>query len=166
MKLLNQILHLDKVIEELDNSALDSTHQAWLYRQQRHKLMAELILQKDLLSGSTWNVELINPGLTNFSSINLNYTGKISDPSPMKEILDLARVSNFTSGTSSLQLMDGINIRFDDNHISLSFKESKMLLPFVQKYGLIINGSTIQDSLSKLKRDVAALELVCHQLKL
>jgi hypothetical protein len=160
MKLLDEIEDLGKRIDEMDERSSELGHQAWEMRRRREELIAQLILEEDLLSGSTWDVELGNYAAS--SGTYLNYTGRLQDGSTMKKVVDLARDDYH----STFDLTEGVTVRFDDNDITLTFKEGRMILPFVQKYGLVINGTSIQDKLAKLKRDVAALELVCHQLKL
>jgi hypothetical protein len=160
MSLMEEIKDMGKRIEALDDRSAELGHQAWDLRRQREELIAKLIIEEDLFSGTTWDVELGN--FVSSSGAHLNYTGLLVDNSPMKKIADMARKEYH----STFELTVGVNVRFDDNGISLTFKEGKMMLPFVEKHGLVINGTSIQDKLAKLKRDVAALELVCHQLKL
>ncbi len=76
----------------------------------------------------------------------------------MKALLKLSK-DDFHS---RFELSDGIMLRFDDDEISISFKENRQLMPFIKKYGLKVSGNKIADKLAKLKRDVAALEVVCH----
>lgn len=160
MSVQKEIDDLAKRIEELDDRSAELGHQAWELRRQRELLIAQMILEDELLKDTTWDVEL--SGGSNSGGVYLSFTGRVDDQSPMKKVVDMARRDYH----SSFSLVEGINIRFDDNDISLTFKESKMMLPFISKYGLIINGTSIQDRLAKLKREVAALELVCHQFKL
>lgn len=160
MDLLQQIQNLAERINLLDDQSTELGHRAWDLRREREVLIARMILEEGLLKDSTWDVEL--GGTINNSGVYLSFTGLIDDGSAMKVVVDMAR----SDYHSSLSLSDGINIRFNDNDISLTFKESKMMLPFIQKYGLVINGTSIQDRLAKLKREIASLELVCHQFKL
>lgn len=161
MSLLDQINSLNKRIGDLDDRSAELGHQAWELRRERETLTAKFILEEELLAGSTWDVEL--GSFASGSSAYLNFTGQSSDKnSPIHKVVELARDDYHTN----FALVDGVNIRFDDSEITLTFKEGVMMLPFIQKYGLVINGTSIQDRLAKLKRDVAALELVCHQLKL
>jgi hypothetical protein len=80
----------------------------------------------------------------------------------MEFIKELAR----TDYHSWFEITDGIQLRFDDNDISISFKETKQVMPFVKKNGLKIFGTGITDRLAKLKRDAVALETIVHQFNL
>ncbi len=80
----------------------------------------------------------------------------------MHKVMEMARQDYH----SDFNLTEGIRIRFDDSNISLHFKDNKALVPFITKYGLVINGTSIRDRLAKLKREISVLELVCHQFKL
>lgn len=162
MSIHEEIDSLTNRIQEFDDRSSELGHQAWELRRQRELLFARLILEDGLLKDTTWDVEL-DTGYHPSNTVYLNYTGPITDKStPIGKIIDMAR----NDYHSNFSLMENVNIRFDDNNISLHFKESKALLPFITKYGLVINGTSIRDRLAKLKREVSALELVCHQFKL
>ncbi len=154
-QLKNQIAELTVKIKKLEDEAADLNVQSFGLRQKREELIAQMILEEKLLSDTDWDLSLDgNAGAT------LSY--KDTSPNNMEFIKELAR----TDYHSWFEISDGIQLRFDDNDISLSFKESKQLMPFAKKNGLRINGTGIKDRLSKLKRDVAALETICHQFGL
>jgi hypothetical protein len=156
MNFLEQIAELDKSINKLDTLSGELQKKAWGLREKRNKLIAEMILEENLLGQTTWTISMSGGG------VYLSFNGAPQKGTAMDTIAELARTDYHCDFT----LQDGITLRFDDNDTSLVFKESKTMLPFITKHGLIINGSSIQDALSKLKREVASLEATCHQFKL
>lgn len=151
-KLQEQIAEMTAEIKELEEEATNLGVQAFDLRQKREELIAQMIMEEKLLSDTDWDLSLDGN-----AGASLSY--KDSSPNDMKFIKQLAR----TDYHSWFEISDGIQLRFDDNDISLNFKESKQLMPFAKKNGLRINGTGIKDKLAKLKRDVAALETICHQ---
>ncbi len=154
-KFQKQIATMTAEIKELEEEASNLSVKAFDIRQKREELIAQMILDEKLLSDTDWDLSLDGN-----AGASLSY--KDTSPNNMEFIRELAR----TDYHSWFEISDGIQLRFDDNDISLSFKESKQLMPFAKKNGLRINGTGIKDKLSKLKRDVAALETICHQFGL
>ena len=165
MSTREKIQELDAEIKALYATSASIQEQAWLKTEERDKLVAATILEEKMLTDSTWDLDsgsgakqmVGGSGISNKDGITIYYTGTTLDA-----VMDLAR----TDYHSTFTLQQGISLRFDDNDISLRFQESKMMLPFVQKHGLIISGTDIRDKLAGLKRQVAALEAVCHAFKL
>lgn len=149
-----QIAEMTKSIQKIEEEASELSMKAFDLRQKREELIAQMILDERLLSDTDWDLSLDGQGA------HLSY--KANSPNDMKVIKELAR----TDYHSWFEISDGIQLRFDDNDISLSFKESKQVMPFAKRNGLRINGTGLKDKLSKLKRDVAALETICHQFGL
>lgn len=153
-KFKKQIAEMSAEIKDLEEEAANLGVKAFDLRQKREELIAQMILEEKLLSDTDWDLSLDGSGAS------LSY--KDSSPNDMEFIKELAR----TDYHSWFEISDGIQLRFDDSDISLNFKESKQLMPFAKKNGLRVNGTGIKDKLSKLKRDVAALETICHQFGL
>lgn len=156
-KLQKQISEMTAEIKKLEDGAADLGVKAFTLRQKREELIAQMILDEKLLLDSDWDLSLDVSGK---AGAHLSY--KDTSPNDMEFIKELAR----TDYHSWFEISDGIELHFDDNDISLVFKESKQLMPFAKKNGLRINGVGLKDKLSKLKRDVAALETICHQFGL
>ena len=156
MSFKKQIADLSAQIKELEDQASNLQVDAFGLRQKREELISQMILGEKLLSDTEWDLVI---GIGGSDSV-LSY--KDTSPNDIEFIKELAR----TDYHSWFEISDGIQLRFDDNDISISFKESKQLMPFVKKNGMRINGTGIKDRLSKLKRDVAALETICHQFNL
>lgn len=155
MSLQDQINALDENINKLDNLSGELQKKAWELREKRSKIVAQMILEEGYLDKTDWTISVGSSGA------HLSFNGPTKG-TYMGKIIELAR----TDYHSDFQLADGITLRFDDSDTSLVFKESKTMLPFVNRYGLNISGAGIQDKLSKLKREVAGLEAICHQFKL
>jgi hypothetical protein len=149
-----QISELSDKIKELEDQAANLQVDSFGLRQKREELIAQMILEEKLLSDTDWDLSVGSGDAV------LSY--KDTSPNTMEFIKELAR----TDYHSWFEISDGIQLRFDDSDISLSFKESKQLMPFAKRNGLRISGAGIKDRLSKLKRDVVALETICHQFNL
>jgi hypothetical protein len=154
MTLKEQIEELTLKIKELEDQSAALQVDAFTLRQRREEVIGQMILEEKLLVDTNWDLSLDSSG------VSLSY--KESEIDSMEFIKELAR----TDYHSWFEIADGIQLKFDDNDISLTFKETKQLMPFVKKNGLKIVGSGITDRLNKLKRDVVALETVVHQFNL
>jgi hypothetical protein len=143
-------------IKNLEDEAANLQTTSFSLRQKREELIAQMILEEKLLSDTDWDLSV---GGGSGDAV-LSY--KETSPNTLEFIKELAR----TDYHSWFEIQDGIQLRFDDSDISLSFKESKQLMPFAKRNGLRISGAGIKDRLAKLKRDVVALETICHQFNL
>lgn len=150
-----QIAELSTKIKDLEDQSANLQVESFALRQKREELIATMIVEDKLMRDTEWDLTLDGS-----SGAHLSY--KESQTNSMEFIKELAR----TDYHSWFEITDGIQLRFDDNDISISFKETKQVMPFVKKNGLIISGSGITDRLAKLKRDAAALETIVHQFNL
>lgn len=154
--LKEQISSYSDEIKRLEDTAASLQVESFGLRQKREELIAQMILDERLLADTDWDLSVGGSA----GDAVLSY--KDTSPNTIEFIKELAR----TDYHSWFEISDGIQLRFDDSDISLSFKESKQLMPFAKRNGLRINGSGIKDRLAKLKRDVIALETICHQFNL
>jgi hypothetical protein len=152
MNIKSRIENLASEIKSLDEQSSELQAKSYNLRQEREQLIAQFILDEKLLDGTDWELTL-----NSNNSVVLSYTSKNSKS--MTDITELAR----TDYHSWFELSSGIRLQFDDGAVSLNFSEPKQVLPFVKKNRLNVDGSGVSDRLSKLKRDVAALESICHQ---
>lgn len=148
-----QIASLSTEITALEDHSANLQTEAWALRQKRDELIAQMILDEKMLAGTQWEISLGD-------ITNLNY--RETNPDELKGVKELCR----QDWHSSFELEEGVDLRFDDNEISLVFKDPKQVLAFVRKNELVITGSKVSDRLNHLKREVAALETVCHQFNL
>jgi hypothetical protein len=156
MNTREQIQQISKEIETLYEASGGLQKLAWDKTQAREILISQCITEEKLLQDTNWELDLGGGSAT-----YLTYSG-ITPGTTMETILDMAR----HDWHSRFTVQEGISFHFDDSEISLHFVESKMILPFAQKHGMIIDGSGVQNQLARLKRDAAALELICHQFSL
>lgn len=156
-----QIEKMSEDISKLDNEASSSNDKAFALRQAREDLIAKMIIEDGLLDNTSWelSVSSANQVIAN-TSMYLKFLSSSTDS--MQIIEDLARRDYH----SWFELEDGIKLQFDDTKISISFQDSKTVMPFVKKNKIILVASGVEKHLSKLKRDVAALEALCHQFKI
>lgn len=155
MSFRKQIAELSSKIKELEDESANLQVESFALRQKREELIAQMIVEEKLMADTEWDLTLDGS-----SSAHLSY--KETATGAMEFIKELAR----TDYHSWFEISDGIQLRFDDNDISLTFKETRQVMPFVKKNGLKIYGAGITDRLAKLKRDAAALEKICHQFNL
>lgn len=155
MSFRKQIAELSSKIKELEDESANLQVESFALRQKREELIAQMIVEEKLMADTEWDLTLDGG-----SSAHLSY--KETATGAMEFIKELAR----TDYHSWFEISDGIQLRFDDNDISISFKETRQVMPFVKKNGLKISGAGITDRLAKLKRDAAALETICHQFNL
>ena len=153
MDIKSRIEETSTLIQTLEKDAADIQMKAFECRQEREALFAKFILEGKLLEATEW--ELFLKGDSNVY-LRLHKDNAIKS---IDTITDLIKVDYHTW----FELIPGIELRFDDSDISLHFSESKQVIGFVKNNGLIVNGSGINDRLMKLKRDVVALEAICHQ---
>src|SRR5512135_2276103 len=119
-----QIIEMTASIQKMEEDASNLSMKAFDLRQKREELIAQMILEERLLSDSDWDLSLDGQ-----AGATLSY--KNNSPNDMEAIKDLVR----TDYHSWFEISDGIQIRFDDNDISLSFKESKQVMPFAKRNG-------------------------------
>ena len=150
-----QIEELTDKIKELEDQSANLQAEAFGLRQDREELIAQMILEEKLLLNTEWDLSLDGG-----SGAALSY--KESNSSSIDFLKELAR----TDYHSWFEISDGIQVKFDDNDISITFKETKQVMPFIKKNGLKVSGTGITDKLNKLKRESAALEVLVHQFNL
>lgn len=153
MNIRDQIASLTTEITALEDHSANLQVEAWSLRQHRDELTAQLILDEKMLEGTTWEMALGD--VTNLTHIEV-----------IKGELDKVKELCRKDWHATFELEPGVSLRFDDNEVSLSFEEPKQVLPFLRKNGLIISGSKVADRLSSLKREISALETICHQFNL
>jgi hypothetical protein len=151
MSVKNQIEKLTVQIKEKEYASNDLTMEAFKLRGERELLVAKMIQNDQLMADTNWELRLDGG-----STLYLEYR----DPPGGK--MDV--VASFANSDyhSWFDLEDGIRLQFDDNDLSISFKEPKQLMPFVKKNKMKVTGSGILDRLAKLKREASVLEEVCH----
>ena len=155
MSFKKQIAELSTKIAELEEQSANLQVESFSLRQKREELIANMIVEDKLLLKTEWEITLDGS-----SGAQLSY--KESESDSMAFIKELAR----TDYHSWFEITDGIQLRFDDNDITITFKETRQVMPFVKKNGIKISGSGITDRLAKLKRDAVALETIVHQFNL
>ena len=153
MSIREKIASLSTEIAALEDHAANLQVDAWTLRQERDELTAQLILEEKMLAGTTW--ELALGDIT-----NLSYSE--TTPGEMDKLKEVIR----KDWHSTFELEEGVELRFDDSDVSLTFKDPKQVISFIRKNELIIGGAKVSDRLNNLKREVAALEIVCHQFNL
>jgi hypothetical protein len=146
-----EIIQLTASIRNIEDQAADLSTEAFKLREQREGLIAQMILDEKMLSGTEWEFNI------DVGYILLEYNGTISDDH-MEKLKQLCH----NDYHSLFDLSDGIRLSFHDNEVSLTFEDPKQLMPFVKRHKIVVTGTRMIDKLSKLKREVSTLEEVCH----
>jgi hypothetical protein len=143
-------------INDLEMKSANLQTDAFNLRQEREQLLAKMILEENLLANTRWEIQMSGNNIPHLEFLD---AGKSTS---MEVIEELARKDYHCW----FDLISGIQLRFDDNEVSLHFKESKQIMPFVKRCELKLTGTGISDRLSELKREVSALELIVHSFNL
>lgn len=149
-----KIKELNSEIKTLEDEAIDLQTKAFSLRQEQENLISKMILEDGLLANSDWEIFLDSS-----NNVSLKYIPAAKPSSSMEFVVSLTR----TDYHSWFYLEEGIQLSFDDAEISLTFKENKQAVSFIKRYKLNVSGTGIIDRLTRLKRDVAALEAIYHQ---
>ena len=152
MSLKDQIEELNLKISETEEKSTAFAIEASSLRSDRDSLIAKYILEENILSNTIWT-------LSASSVTRIDYAGA------EKDIEKFLHITN-REYSPSIELYNGISIQNHDSDVSISFTDSKKILPFAKKHNLLLDSSSIISKLSKLKREVAALELLVHQFNL
>ena len=155
MTFKTQINELSVKIKDLEDKSASLQADSFVLRQKREGLIAKMIIEDQLMTNTEWE-------LTFDHSTSVRLTLKKDPDNRMEYVSELAR----TDYHSWFEIMDGVNLQFDDSEISLTFKEAKLVVSFAKKNGMKISGAAITAKLAQLKRDASALEVVCHQFNL
>jgi hypothetical protein len=153
MDIKSRIEETSNLIQEFEKQSADLQMKAFECRQEREALFAKFILEGKLLDGTEWEIIL---------KADNNVWLRLSKDNAAKSIDTITDLINVDYHTW-FELEPGVEFRFDDTEVSIHFSESKQVIRFVNNNGIIVNGTGISDRLAKLKRDVTALETVCHQ---
>lgn len=156
MKIDQELAELSAQIEQLETQAADLSVASYHLREKKEALIAQAIIEEKMLAKSTWDLQATGGASNTYLDFTGEYEGEI------EKVRDLARRDYH----SSFRLQEGVSLHFDDNDMSLHFDDPKMILPFAKRNDLLINGSNIVDRLSKLKREVVALETLVHHFNL
>jgi hypothetical protein len=149
----DKIASLTTEIKTLEDHSANLQVEAWSRRQERDELIADLILGEKMLAGTTWELSLGD--ITNL-------VHKEAVEGELNKVRELTRKEYH----SSFELEEGVNLRFDDSEINLVFDEPKQVLPFIRRNDINILGNKVADRLNSLKREIVALETLCHQFSL
>lgn len=153
MKNKDRIKELTELIKIIESEAVGLQAEAFSLRTERELLVAKIILEEGLLINSTWEFFL-----SDSSAIYLIW----KSDGQMDMVTELAKMDYH----SWFDLSDGIRLQLDSDELTLSFQDSKQVMPFVKKHKINVVGTKITDHLSKLKREVSALEAICHQFNI
>ncbi len=151
---IKQLEDINSQIKKIDleiDSMMDNLSQL---HTKKCDLFSQILEEEQLLKNSEWN-------LKHDPNLNLEYDGKKNDV-----IMQTFSKWLPDERLTWIDLEDGIQLRFNEDYVYLYFDDSKMILPFVNKHNIKIKGANITNKLLSLKREVAALEKICHQFSI
>jgi len=144
----NEIISLEKDRDLLSNKIDDLFFK-------RDELIFQFLIENEVLLDTRWEIKADARGGAYLDYIPHN---NINDPfSLLKEI---------TKNHSWFDLGKEITFELNEGAICLAFRDVKQVLPFVKKTKLILVGNSIVNSMSKLKREISALESICHNFNI
>ena len=151
--------NLNKVQEQL--SVLDKQmegirDQEFTLIVERHKIIQQLLNEENPLRGTSWTLEITHEG-----RVYLEYTGSRQDKA-------LEELNGWCSKSwhDDFKLDDDVTIYFDDNVLTLGFKNANKIVEIAKKFELVILGSNISDRVKLLKQELNGLEAICQQFNL
>lgn len=147
-----EIINAD--IKKMDDSINDTVDKISLLQKEASDLMIKIIEEDNLLKNTLWEINVSY-------KISLDYSGDKNDAF-FKPITDLCNGAWHTW----LDMEDGIQLRFDEDTVSLHFEETKQIVSFANKHQIKITGSNVTDKLHTLKREVSTLEQLVHQFSI
>lgn len=145
----------EQQVEELNKQADELRESAYSLERESSNLIAQLIEEDKMLAGTSWEL------VASKKSAYLEFQGNLKSPE-MQKIFEIT----WNGYHSSFVLGEGIDLYYDDSRISIQFDDLKLVAPFIKKMEIVLDTSSIRDDLHKMRRDLAALEMICHQLQL
>lgn len=120
-------------------------------------LKCKIIFEEGLLANiNTWEVKISAHGF-----FSLHYFYDLDSSDPIYAFKNLV----FTDYDSHFNFSEDIHATLHDNELYILFDSIKCVAPFVQKYGLKINGGNFFERIQKLKEELLLLETLQIDLK-
>ena len=125
--------------------------------EEQYKLLQQIIQEEHLFDGTKWELKLSG------DQVYLTCQDSRKDESSSLHKLDALLNGSYHY---FFTLEEDVEIRFDDNEISIHFEENKAVMLFCKKYKMTISSSTVAGKLQALKRQVNQLEILAHQFNI
>lgn len=156
MTIDQELAAINKEISDLDESISKLHEKSFPLEEKQRKIIVSEIIDKKMLTDSMWEIEPYSGG-----SICLNYKGDIEDPI-MAPIANLSKNHWY----HPYDLAEGVELRLDNSYITLLFDDPKKIPRFMATFKITVDGVGILNRLRELRREISALEMICHQLEL
>lgn len=143
-------------LEEMETEANELHAKSYELRDKQNELICDIIREEKLLEGTSWILDV-----SHSQRLSLKFDGNRSNP--IMEKLQSMILGGWHSG---FMIEPDVELRFDDSDVTLQFKDSKLVPLFAQRNKFIIQATNITDTLHSLKRQISALETICHQFNL
>lgn len=150
-----QLKSIKEKIDSLSNQTSDISKEIWEWSEKQSSTICEIILEDKLLEGTHWTLS------TGTYQTQLDYAGKLEDQDKIDKIEKL-----WSGDYADLFLEPGMTLHVNDEGAYLQFDDPKLMPAFVQKHKLIVDGGQIIKRLRELRREISALEVICHQFNI
>ena len=160
MKIQDHIRDINTAVKNIEDQATDLQVEAYNLRCKRDDIIVENILDSEALHNTNWSI-IQDSG----HRIFLDYEDDTVE-NKLSEILRLVE----NDYHSNFELADGITLQLRGENgsraVTIQFREPKQVLAFAKNHKLNLVGNNITDRLAKLKREIEALEDLCHHFNL
>lgn len=119
----------------------------------RCEVVADILIEENLLKGSRWVLD---------SHATLSLDGDPKSQPEIKHIIDTVGINFY----GIILLETGIELEITFDNFTFRFDDPKLLPLFVKKTGMIVDSVGLVQRLRSVKREVSALESLCHLLNI
>ncbi len=156
-KLRDMVATIDGNIKTLEDKSNEMNREIFDLHGARNAVLLKIIEEEQIIKDTEWEIKLSS------DKVYLEYTGTRSEQSgPIHDLSEMVG----GSWHSSCEFEEGINLYFDDNIVTLRFKENNMIMPFAKKHGFKLVGSGIVIEVQKINRKAKQLEALIHQFNI
>jgi GTP-sensing pleiotropic transcriptional regulator CodY len=157
MSLRARYEEINEQIKKLDDQSNLIYNEIATLNEEQAKIIQTIIKTEKALEGSSWELKLNN------DRVYLVCLDKREDAGNPLRSIDVLINNTYHY---SFNLEEGVEIRFDDDEISIHFEENKLAMPCIKQYKLKVTSGTIATKMQALKRQVNQLELIAHQFNI
>ena len=148
---------LEKITKGIDEhrQKAEEFHQlAYDLEDQISEAISAIIVEEELLSGSRWQLKSNKNG-----NPYLEYSGKSTDQC-FKSIKELVRGGYH----NNYPFEQDVHLQFEDSGMNIYFPDTSRVKHYIDVLKLTIDASPVKGAVTRLRKDLMALEMLCHQL--
>lgn len=137
----------------LEDQAADCYQQAEPIIKKRCEVVADILLEEKMLEGSKWVLD---------SHATLSLDGDPKGQPEIIRIIDTVGINFY----GFVDLEPGIQLEISFDNFTFRFDDPKLIPAFVKKTGMVVDSGGLVQRLRSVKREVSALESLCHLLNI